>query len=139
MRKICFKCGCHFYATRSDQLFCSKKCRYKYYHNNDMILTLKKEWYDMILSGEKIEEYREIKPYWETRFTNYFGKHYDTSKDTPTIVWNENKKIIIFRNGYGNDKPSFRAECSIREDYGNLKWGAKEGTLYYVLTIHKIF
>ena len=42
--------------------------------NNYMILTLKKEWFYMILSGEKTEEYREIKPYWEKRFTNYFGK-----------------------------------------------------------------
>ena len=28
-------------------------------------LTLKKKWFDLILSGEKKEEYREIKPYWE--------------------------------------------------------------------------
>lgn len=27
-------------------------------------LVLKAEWYDMIASGEKREEYREIKPYW---------------------------------------------------------------------------
>ena len=27
-------------------------------------LVLKRKWYDMIASGEKIEEYREIKPYW---------------------------------------------------------------------------
>jgi len=26
-------------------------------------LTLKKNWFDLILSGEKKEEYREIKPY----------------------------------------------------------------------------
>lgn len=26
-------------------------------------LTLKKKWFDMIASGEKLEEYREIKPY----------------------------------------------------------------------------
>lgn len=31
-------------------------------------LTLKKKWFDMIASGEKKEEYREIKPYWEKRF-----------------------------------------------------------------------
>lgn len=27
-------------------------------------LVLKAEWYGMIASGEKREEYREIKPYW---------------------------------------------------------------------------
>lgn len=31
-------------------------------------LPLKKEWYDMIESGEKREEYREIKPHWSKRF-----------------------------------------------------------------------
>lgn len=31
-------------------------------------LTLKKKWFDMILSGEKKEEYRELNIYWFTRF-----------------------------------------------------------------------
>lgn len=31
-------------------------------------LPLKKEWYEMIESGVKTEEYREIKPYWSKRF-----------------------------------------------------------------------
>lgn len=30
-------------------------------------LTLKKKWFDKITSGEKKEEYREIKPYWIRR------------------------------------------------------------------------
>lgn len=30
-------------------------------------LVLKSKWYDMITSGEKREEYREIKTYWENR------------------------------------------------------------------------
>ena len=28
-----------------------------------LTLPIKKKWFDMILSGEKKEEYREIKPY----------------------------------------------------------------------------
>lgn len=34
-------------------------------------LVLKGHWYDMIERGEKTEEYREIKPYWEKRLLNY--------------------------------------------------------------------
>ena len=35
-------------------------------------LNLKKKWFDMILSGEKIQEYRDIKDYWILRlFVNY--------------------------------------------------------------------
>ena len=37
-----------------------------------MMLTLpiKKKWFDMIKTGEKKEEYREIKPYWTKRLSN---------------------------------------------------------------------
>ncbi len=45
-------------------------------------LNLKKKWFDMIASGEKTEEYREIKPYWNTRL---YGKEFD---------------LVKFRNGY---------------------------------------
>ena len=32
-----------------------------------LTLTVSKEWFDMIVAGEKTEEYREIKPYWVAR------------------------------------------------------------------------
>ena len=32
-----------------------------------LVLPIKKKWFDMILSGEKKEEYREIKRYYESR------------------------------------------------------------------------
>lgn len=139
MRKSCFNCGCGFYPARSDQLFCSKGCRYRFNHRKDMILTLKKQWFDMILAGIKTEEYREIKPYWEKRFINYFGRHYDFSQETPLLVWNSRKKDIVFRNGYGNDKPEFTAECTISEGYGKEEWGAEKGRKYYVLKIHRVY
>lgn len=139
MRNNCFYCGCKFDASRSDQLFCSKRCRYKYNHSGYMIMTLKKKWFDMILSGVKTEEYREVKPYWEKRFINYFGRHYDFTQDTPTVVWDQQIKDIVFRNGYGNDKPQFTAKCTISEGYGNEEWGAESGYRYYVLKIHRIY
>lgn len=138
MQKKCFCCGRNYYATRSDQLYCSPACRYKYHHNNDLVLTLKKNWFNLILSGIKTEEYREIKPYWEKRFSNYFEQQYDFSTNPPTIIWGNQKKIVVFRNGYGNDKPEFSAECTIHEGYGKEEWGAKIGIRYYVLTIHRI-
>lgn len=135
----CFNCGRKFYPVRSNQLFCSKGCRYNYHHRGDMVLTLKKQWFDMILSGVKTEEYREIKPYWEKRFTNYFGRYHDYSQNPPIQVWDQEKKYIVFRNGYGKDKPEFTAECSISEEYGKEEWGAEQGVKYYVLRIHRIF
>ena len=41
-----------------------------------LILPIKKRWFDMILSGEKKEEYRDITPYYETRFKNLWGDRY---------------------------------------------------------------
>lgn len=69
-------------------------------------LTLKKKWFDMIKSGVKTEEYREIKPYWETRL----NKNYD---------------IIRFRNGYSKDSPTFDIELKkIYKGFGYAPWGA---------------
>ena len=36
-------------------------------------LNLKAKWYDMIESGIKKEEYREIKPFWEKGFLKNFN------------------------------------------------------------------
>ena len=135
-KRRCMLCGQEVYRN---QLFCFKKHRYKYYHGGDLVLTLKKQWFDMILSGVKTEEYREIKPYWEKRFNNYFGQYYDFSTENPSVIWNYQKKTIVFRNGYGNDKPEFSAECTISEGIGKEGWGAEKGTKYYVLTIHRVF
>lgn len=38
-----------------------------------LTMPIKKKWFDMILSGEKKEEYREIKPYWTIRLAKSFG------------------------------------------------------------------
>lgn len=48
-----------------------------------LTLPIKKKWFDMILSGEKKEEYREIKEYYETRFQNLFIEDYSASDTTP--------------------------------------------------------
>ena len=134
----CWQCGSTIHG-RKNQMFCNSRCRYRYYHNNDLVLILKKQWFDMILNGIKTEEYREIKPYWTKRFSNYFGQHYDFSGEESEIVWDTQKKIVVFRNGYGKDKPEFSAECTIREGYGKEAWGAEKDVKYYILTIHRVF
>ena len=97
----------------------------------------------MILSGEKTEEYREKKPYWEKRFKKYFGWGYGPiSENEEEWGWRFHpgmKKTIIFRNGYGKNVPQFRAECTISEKTGRPEWGAEAGIVYYVLHIHRIF
>ena len=82
----------------------------------DLFLTLKAQWYDMIESGEKKEEYREIKPYWQKRLE---GKDYDT---------------VTFSYGYTKRKMTYKCN-GIRKDKGNPKWGAESEIIYYVISL----
>jgi hypothetical protein len=41
---------------------------------SDLTLNLKKIYFDAIKSGEKVEEYREMKPFWEKRLKD---RNYD--------------------------------------------------------------
>lgn len=84
-------------------------------------LTLKKKWFDMIASGEKKEEYREMKPYWEKRLV---GKSYDA---------------VSFRNGYTKDAPSMTVEIYwISVAFGKVKWGGDPNNFKYVIKLGKI-
>lgn len=83
-------------------------------------LTLKKKWFDMIASGEKREEYREIKPYWDKRL----NKEYDAIK---------------FRNGYAKDSPVMLVELKrALVNLGVITWGAPLGEEVYILELGKI-
>lgn len=74
----------------------------------------------MILSGEKKEEYREIKPYWNTRLSNL---PYDWCSDVETFKrqfvphWTGFEQsfrdfdTITFSNGYQKDAPTITVEC----------------------------
>lgn len=137
MANTCKYCGKQL--TESDKEFCSKECQYKDYTGQYLTMTLKEKWFQMILSGEKKEEYRDRKHYWTVRFEKYFGRHYERIDDIEIPVWNTEEKIIRFRNGYDKNSPEFLAKCTIKEGYGNPDWGASPGIYYYILTIHKIF
>ena len=54
-------------------------------------MTLHKKWFQQIAEGIKIEEYREIKPYWTKRLS----KEYDA---------------VLFKNGYRKHCPEILIE-----------------------------
>lgn len=90
-----------------------------------LILPIKKRWFDMIVSGEKKEEYRELKKYYHTRFKKIFGLNY---KDKTAE--------IIFRNGYSKVSPEIKCKCIFKgKGTGKPEWGAEEGKEYYILEI----
>jgi len=91
------------------------------YGKRVLYLTLKKKWFDMIASGEKREEYREMKPYWHKRLCN---KEYD---------------VIHFRNGYNKDSPTMIVELKeICHSLGIVEWGAPEAKPVYILRLGAI-
>lgn len=128
MRKQCIQCWNSFVAARSDQMFCSPECRYRYYHSGPIILPTQKQWFDMILAGEKKEEYRERKEYWPKRFQRYFGYGYGKLQDGSFgYHFSSTPKEVIFRNGYRKDAPEFCAMVTISEGEGKPEWGEKPG------------
>lgn len=105
--------------------------------NKSCILPIKKKWFEMILSGEKKEEYREIKPYWTTRLSKIYDFKY-SNEDEKEIVIGNDARIITFQNGYGKNAPKFTALCCMSIKTGEEKWGAEPGVKYYTFRILQI-
>lgn len=121
---------------------------------NVLHLTLKKKWFDMIASGNKTEEYRELKDYWSQRlmyrFANPHGGYFAPYAD----LWEGDYEFngwknftggapvfrafdaVMFRNGYSGGAPvmSFR-NPTISIDTGNPEWGAEPGKKYFVIKL----
>lgn len=90
-----------------------------------LTLTISKQWFDMILSGEKTEEYREIKPYWVARLfqnnSNIIDVQYLSSAlagrtdllkkyiDAQRIVLKPYTHVL-FIDGYRKDSPRIEKE-----------------------------
>ena len=83
-------------------------------------LTLKKKWFDLIASGKKKIEYREIKKYWIQRLFNNNGREFRPYD------------FIIFRNGYKKDSPKMKIV------YRGLSIKEFEGKDHYALHLGKI-
>jgi len=97
---------------------------------NILHLTLKKKWFDLIKSGEKTTEYRDIKDYWKKRLvtitndkvlcTNFIGHPFNFNKFDK----------INFRNGYSKDSPEMVVEfkgISLEEFEGKMCFAIKLG------------
>ena len=102
-----------------------------------LTLPIKKKWFDMIKSGEKKEEYREIKPYWTKRFeTNLNEIILNMNYRYPMIE--SAKGTVIFKNGYQKNVPKIKCNIKIKVSTGKTEWGAEPNKMYYVLKILSI-
>lgn len=98
-----------------------------------LVLPIKKKWFDMIASGEKKEEYREIKPYYGNRFRKYMPRHTEFKNEYIAAEF-----FVIFRNGYNYNSPSVKCRCVVDIGKGKEEWGAEQGRTYFVLKILEI-
>lgn len=107
-------------------------------------LILKHHWYDMIASGEKKEEYREIKPYWIKRLVSDYKMAADDFTapvvcDSNAVKMTVNFEFQIFwscthvrfRRGYSSTTMTFEIE-EIKVGVGNSQWGAPKEEVFII-------
>ena len=109
-----------------------------------LTLPIKRKWFDMILAGEKTEEYREVSDYYTTRFRNLIWYPYRKN----STIENRFREVaasggvryadVILRNGYKCDAPAVRIGGCLMIREGKPEWGAEPGREYYVLTIESL-
>ena len=69
-----------------------------------LTLPTKKKWFDMLLSGEKQDEYREIKPYYSVRFAKQLGFIGAIEIMDKSLRSNQSISFqVMFRNGYSSE------------------------------------
>lgn len=101
-------------------------------------LHLKKWWFDKIKNGEKLEEYRLIKPHYIECFTKEIKVNECVSNNTDANITYEFKTYdkVIFYLAYPSAKEkdcmvAFK-DPKIRIDFGKEEWGAPRYKVFVV-------
>lgn len=97
-------------------------------------LVLTHQWYDMIESGKKKEEYRRLD---SKRWGKTFGQG---NKILISGCLHDPKDVIIrFYRAYAKNRKHMDIQCKgLKIAYGKAEWGANEGKEYYVLSLGDI-
>lgn len=104
-------------------------------------LTLKSRFYDMIASGEKLEEYREVKDFWSKRFLGPDWFKYDLDFLSDKLANYYQYDTVCFARGghFHKSIPQMLIELkSIKIGKGKPEWGAEPGKEYFVIKLGKI-
>lgn len=93
-----------------------------------LTLPIKKKWFDMILTGEKAEEYRADSLYWRVRLKSEIKRQKAGDQGQGLR--------LILKNGYGKDSPKAVITLyGITKGVGVKKWGAEPEAEYIRLHI----
>ena len=148
----------HYYVTsygRTVSDYRSKKTAYKHaqaiedgsvsveYRMEPVVLdlVLKTQWYDMIASGVKKEEYRELKPFYEGRLTRLsitsggatpYGHPISEER-----VCRQDYDIVRFHRAYTNTTMELEFK-GIRIGRGKPEWGAPTDQDVYIISLGAI-
>ena len=106
-------------------------------------LSLKHQWYDMIASGEKTEEYREIKPFYMQRLLKHL---YQCCHPDPVLIghWEPYIKYVFkhydavrFHRGQGSPVTMLLEYEGIEIGKGKPEWGAPEDKDVFIIKLGK--
>ena len=93
-------------------------------------LVLKGRWYDMIESGEKKEEYRDISPFWDARIRNWRGRRW--------FPGGYKKMVVAFSRGYRKPGMYFLTDFAFASQGVHMnmhrEWGEPE-TPHWIITL----
>ena len=96
-----------------------------------LTLPIKQKWFDMIVSGEKLEEYRAMSDYWRKRFVS------ELVRQGKRRGFNGLK--VRIRAGYRKNADMAELTLSmITQGTGRPEWGAEPGVEYFVLHIKRV-
>lgn len=95
-------------------------------------LVLKRRWWNMIASGEKTEEYRDIKDFYINRMCKNNGGNSQSVKqgERGLIQYEE----VCFQLGFTKRSMTFKIK-EISIGYGRPEWGAEPNKEYFVIHI----
>ena len=109
-----------------------------------LTLTLKRQWFDLIKSGVKREEYREIKPRYLSMFCKQtLSTEPDTDndflvgfhlKDSTELRYDTLEFTLAYPSRMETDKWLVFNNPKIRIGTGYPAWGAEPDKLYFVIT-----
>ena len=119
--------------------------------NKTLHLVLKRKWWDMIASGEKKEEYRDVCHYWAIRLLDNKYRWYSLNTDYPKdfLGWIREHldrradiqfrpfEKVCFHLGYTNNTMTFKI-TSMNVMYGEVcrqDWGAEPNKYYFVIKL----
>lgn len=105
-------------------------------------LPLKKKWFDMIKSGEKLEEYRDTNYYWVARLLqnsrNPITGCFESTDGKKFIKEFKKFDKLCFTLGYPKadctDRRLVFRNPKIRIGKGKPEWGAEPGKIYFIIT-----